>query len=151
MKQIHRRGAEARSGCEPQLKWGLTPASFARIRARLFSAPPRLCGSILCFLAVAACAGKPLATATVTAPITGTVNIGAGKPELVPVTKVILVPCEPPSQFLSIYPPLPPIAGERMSENQILQQWASDMAAYKDLMDDHTALAKWIKDRCQPK
>lgn len=112
------------------------------------SAPLWLCVSLL-FLA--GCATKPLATATITAPITGTLNIGHGAPELVPVVKTITLACEPPSQFLSDYPPLPILEGERMSEKQMLAQWASDMAAYADLRADHNALADWVREKCTPK
>lgn len=101
-------------------------------------------------LALSACATVKAPLATVSAPISGTVNIGGGM-KLVPVVKTITIPCEPPTQWLTPYPALAPIKVARMTESQILDQWASDMAAYADLRAEHNALAKWVLSECQPK
>lgn len=107
------------------------------------------CIALALSVALSACATTHAPLATVQAPITGSINIGASKPELVPVVRTISIPCDPPAQFLSPYPALPPITGERMSEKQIIELLASDDAAYDDLRADHNGLAAWVVTHCQ--
>jgi len=108
-----------------------------------------LVGAIFLTVALAGCATKPLATATVTAPITGTVNIGVPTPAPIPVVKTIVETCNPPPQFLVKHPPLPLIAQPSLTRAQALNLWLDDIGAYNDLNVDDGALIDWLAANCR--
>ena len=69
--------------------------------------------------------------------------------EPAPPSALVRPPCAPPRELLAAPQPLAALAGDTLSEQQVVAAWIDDMAAYQLLREQAQKLQSFIQSECQ--